>query len=286
MTKLRRWLIASTAIFIAVGAIGYVIRSSLLPERTVGVFLQHAEGASWLPAPRSQLFAGGRVEFAARDIHQLGGVNAGPWHEVVIASFPTTARYQEFLGQIEAQQGLARYHLLLLNPMAPEQRFLINLQLRRFRGDDSIDPGESVPVEAAVTDAKYAMRWKELFAGDYRGELVLLNFTTNRDVPRYPDDYQATDLTSEEAFDRYRERALRVLGKMGAQIVQAGGVEDVVIGPDYRRYESYGFAHYPSVEAFKVVFTAKERVDARIHQRAALDPELSAGYWVKPYPEL
>ncbi|MFP6836418.1 MAG: hypothetical protein VB948_09970 [Pseudomonadales bacterium] len=72
---------------------------------------------------------------------------------------------------------------------------------------------------------------------------------------------------------------------MGAQIDQAGSIDSVVVGPGARNYDAYGFAHYPSVSAFEVVFTAKERVDAQVHQRAALSAEGSAGYWAKPYDE-
>ncbi len=72
---------------------------------------------------------------------------------------------------------------------------------------------------------------------------------------------------------------------MGAQIDQAGTVESVAVGPDILRYDEYGFVHYPSVDAFRVVFTARERVDAQVHQRAALSLDRSAGYWVKPYEE-
>ena len=45
-------------------------------------------------------------------------------------------------------------------------------------------------------------------------------------------------------------------------------------------------AFYPSVDVFEVMFTARERVEAQVHQRAGLNAEGSAGYWVKPYREL
>jgi len=65
----------------------------------------------------------------------------------------------------------------------------------------------------------------------------------------------------------------------------AGTVDAVVVGPELRNYDEYGFAFYPSVDSFEVVSTARERVDAQVHQRAALSAEGSAGYWVKPHEE-
>lgn len=58
----------------------------------------------------------------------------------------------------------------------------------------------------------------------------------------------------------------------------------MVVGPKPRNYDEYGFAFYPTVDAFETVFTARERVDARVNQRAALSTA-SAGYWAKPYEE-
>ena len=134
-----------------------------------------------------------------------------------------------------------------------------------------------------IPDPRYADRWSELFDGSYRDEVVLLNFNSFNESPDVPDDEEGVD--TEEVFDRYREKAFRVLGRMGAQIDQVGSVESVVVGPEARDYEAYGFVLYPSVSEFEVVFTARERVDAQVHQRAALSAEGSAGYWTKPYDE-
>ena len=142
---------------------------------------------------------------------------------------------------------------------------------------------ERAPLESVIPDPRYADRWSELFDGSYRDEVVLLNFNSFNESPDVPDDEEGVD--TEEVFDRYREKAFRVLGRMGAQIDQVGSVESVVVGPEARNYEAYGFVLYPSVSEFEVVFTARERVDAQVHQRAALSAEGSAGYWTKPYDE-
>ena len=55
-----------------------------------------------------------------------------------------------------------------------------------------------------------------------------------------------------------------MLGHVGAQISVVGSVDRVVVGPEVRNYDEYGFAFYPSVDAFEVVFTARKRVEARV----------------------
>jgi hypothetical protein len=111
---------------------------------------------------------------------------------------------------------------------------------------------------------RYTERWRELFEGPYRGAVV------NQESPQDPAGGPESDATTEELHDRYQQKALRVLGKVGAQISVVGSVDRVVAGPEVRHYDDYGFAFYPSVDAFEVVFTARERLDARVHREGVI----------------
>ena len=283
--KMRIWLIRLLGGLLVVLLVGFTIRSNLLPAQSACVFLEYAEGSSWERAPESPLFQEGNIAFAGHEPIQLGGGDLGAWDEVVIVDFESTADYKSFVARIAAEASLARYHLMEVTPAAPEFLAFMNLRLRSYRGDESIDPGESAPLEEVVPDITYAERWSELFEGSYRGALVLLNLTSNKEDPQDPVGGPESNATSEQLHDRYRQKALRVLGKMGAQLSVVGTVDDVVVGPEARNYDEYGFAFYPSVDAFEVVFTARERIDARVNRDAALRADGSAGYWAKPYEE-
>ena len=159
-------------------------------------------------------------------------------------------------------------------------------------GGEDLGAWEEVVIVNFESTANYqaflgriAERWSELFDGSYQGTLVMLNLTSNQEDPQDPLGSPESDVTTEELHDRYQQKAFRVLGKMGAQISVAGTVEGVVVGPEARGYDEYGFAFYPSVNALEVVFTARERVDARVNRDAALRAEGTAGYWAKPYEE-
>jgi len=280
----KRWPRYLGALLVAV-LVGLGIRSFLLPAHSAFVFLDYAEGVSWEGAPESQLFDDGDLAFAGREPIQLGGEDLGAWDEVAIVDFRGTADYQAFIERIAAEESLVRYHLIEVTPGPPEFLYFLNLRLRSYRGDASIDPGEAAPLEEAVVDDRYAARWGGLFKGSYRGPVVLLNLLSNEEDPQDPVGGPDSDVTTEELRDRYEEKALRVLGKVGAQIAVVGTVDRVVVGPEERHYDDYGFAFYPSVDAFEIVFTAQERIDARVHRDASLSKERSAGYWVKPYEE-
>jgi hypothetical protein len=233
----------------------------------------------WIPAPQNPLFDGGNIEFAGYDPVQLAGPDMGEWEEMVIVSFSSDARYEDFLKRIEANQGLSRYSLSLFVP-GYEQRMFVNWMLRRDRGNDSVNVEDRATIgEAIPANPHYVDRWQEIFSGAYRGEIVLLNFVSrNKDIG---DAEGAED--AEEMEKQYSKPAMRILGRMGAQLAAVGSVEKVVVGPDPRQHDEYGFGHYPSVDAFEVVFTARGRLDLVPTRNKAMNEDRSAGYWVKPY---
>ena len=282
---MKRWTLRLALGLLVVLLAGYGIRSILLPAQSAAVFVQYDEGASWQPAPESSLFENGQIEFAGFEPIQLAGEDLGAWDEVVIVNFDSTADYREFVRGIAAAEDIARYHLMEVAPQPPELLHFTNWRLRGFRDDASIDPGGKVPIEAAVADTRYMAQWLNLFDGAYRDGIVMLNLLSREDDPQDPTGGPDSDATAEELYDRYAEVATRVLGKLGGQISVLGAVDRVVVGPRTRNYDVYAFVFYPSVDVFEVMFTAKDRVAAQVHQRAGLNAEGSAGYWVKPYPE-
>jgi hypothetical protein len=278
-TKLKTWAIRLLLGLLILLALAYLVRSSLLPARTVGLFLDYVEGAEWIPAPQNLLFDGGSIEFAGYDPVQLAGVDMGEWDEVVVVSFSRDDNYQDFLKRIDANQELSRYDLSLFAP-GYEQRMLANWMLSRDRNNDSVNIEDRVSIEEAIPeDPYYVDRWKEIFTGSYRGEMVLLNFMA---LKKNLDDTAGGE-DAEELEKQYSETAMQVLGRMGAEIAAVGDVEKVVLGPEQRQHDKYGFGHYPSVDAFDVVFTARARLSGVPFRNKAMDAERSAGYWVKPY---
>ncbi len=204
----KRWARVLGALLVAV-LVGLGIRSLLLPAQSACVFLEYGEGASWERAPESPLFESGDLAFAGFEPIQMAGEDLGAWDEVVIVDFQSPADYEAFLGRIAAEESLLRYHLMEVTPGAPELLYFLNLRLRCYRGDESIDPGASAPLEEVVPDARYAERWSELFEGSYRGAVVMLNLIANREDPRGPVDDRESDATTEELHDRYQQKARR-----------------------------------------------------------------------------
>ena len=281
---MKRWTTRISLGLLVLLVAGYAIRSMVLPAKSAAVFVKYDEDASWRPAPENPLFQNGQLVFAGFEPIQLAGEDLGAWDEVVIVNFGRSADYEEFVRGIAAER-IARYHLMEVTAQAPELLYFANWRLRGYRDDESIDPGRRVPIEDVVPDAAYLERWRNLFDGAYRDGIVMLNLLSHEEHPQDPTGGPESDASAEELYERYSEKATRVLGRLGGQISVLGAVDRVVVGPEIRNYDVYAFVFYPSVDVFEVMFTAKERVEAQVHQRAGLNAERSAGYWVKPYPQ-
>ena len=281
---MKRWTIRLSLGLLVLLVAGYAIRSMVLPAQSTAVFVEYDEGVSWRPAPENPLFQNGQVVFAGFEPIQLAGEDLGVWDEVVIVNFYRTTDYEKFVRRIAAEKRIARYHLMEVTPQAPELLHFANWRLRGYRDDESIDPGGRVPIDDVVPDTAYLERWQNLFDGAHRDGIVMLNLLSHEEHPRDPTGGPDSDASAEELYERYSQKATRVLGRLGGEIAALGAVDRVVVGPEIRNYDKYAFVFYPSVDVFEVMFTARERVEAQVHQRAGLNAERSAGYWVKPYP--
>ena len=166
--------------------IAYGIRNAMMPAQSAAVFVAYTEDSFWQPASKNPLFQYGQLEFAGFEPIQLAGENLGEWDEVVIVNFDHTANYLEFVNRIDAADFIARYHLMEIQPEAPELLSFTNWRLRSYSNDTSIDLGESVPIERVVPDSAYLKQWQNLFSGEYRDGIVMLNLMSHEENPQDP----------------------------------------------------------------------------------------------------
>ena len=101
-------------------------------------------------------------------------------------------------------------------------------------------------------------------------EVVIVNFDRAADYGEF-----ASRIAAEDDIARYHlldiaPQAPELLHLMNWRL--RGYRDDALIDPE----ESV---------PIEVMFTARPRVEAQVHQRAGLNAESSAGYWVKPYAE-
>ena len=145
-----------------------------------------------------------------------------------------------------------------------------------------------------TVDEEYTEPWPAHFAGfmelpdDY--PIDLLNLILYRDKALYPTDHpQAGEgLSGAEAFRIYTEQSYPSFAEVGGQILWAGRMEGMLIGPITEHWSMAFVARYPSATAFLKSVAHPDYKNAVIHRQAALrtsrlirlkpfDPSLGGG---------
>jgi len=230
-------------------------------NKTILVFL-HYQG-SWSTDTKEEIFKKGKIIWAGYKPIQFGHDDGVEWDEVVVVDYSNEDLYNKIL--------------------RPEQIEQMNAIFKKGRDDSSVDftPGDEIEDVYSGIDIE---KWKKLFNGDYQDDIVIMNMNYFRDVPKYPDDYKGVrKKTTKEAYMAYEFSAMPTMGKTGVLMDIAGRVLEVIVSVRDIKYNSFAFPHYPSIPAFKSVFTATSRLEGKIHQLAALDIEQGDGYAVRPY---
>jgi len=250
-------------------------------NKTILVFLNYQ--GSWSTDTKEEIFKKGKIIWAGYKPIQFGHDDGVEWDEVVVVDYSNEDLYNKILENLAKDTIIQTYQVLLIKPIRPEQIEQMNAIFKKGQDDSSVDftPGAEIEDVYSGIDTE---KWKKLFNGDYQDDIVVMNMNYFRNEPKYPDDYKGIrKKTTKEAYMAYQLSAMPAMGKSGVLMDIAGRVLEIIVSVRDIKYNSFAFPHYPSVPAFKSVFTATSRLDSLVHQHAALDMEHGDGYAVRPY---
>ena len=109
---------------------------------------------------------------------------------------------------------------------------------------------------------------------DADGPLVMLNLNRYRDRAAYeeePPGGGAHDVSGHEAYTRYGMTALKVLARVGGEIVWARQATMTVVGDESDRCDEVIAVRYPSAQAFLDLALDPELTAALPHRDAGLE---------------
>lgn len=108
---------------------------------------------------------------------------------------------------------------------------------------------------------------------DADGPLVMLNLNRYRERAAYEGDPPgggSPDVSGREAYGRYGEVALRVLARVGGEILWHAPATMTVVGDESDSYDEVIAARYPSARAFLELALDPEIGEALAHRDAGL----------------
>src|ERR687886_2583397 len=106
------------------------------------------------------------------------------------------------------------------------------------------------------------------------GPLVMLNLNRYRERAAYagePPGDGAADVSGREAYERYAATALRVLARVGGEVVWQAHSTHTVIGEASERWDEVIAVRYPSAQAFLDLALDPELGVALAHRDAGLE---------------
>ena len=106
------------------------------------------------------------------------------------------------------------------------------------------------------------------------GPIVMLNMNRYRERAAYEGEVPGgadPDVGGREAYARYGQVAMAMLGRLGARILWHAGAEMTVIGEPDERYDEVIAVWYPSHAAFLELTVDPEVVPALAHRTAGLE---------------
>jgi uncharacterized protein (DUF1330 family) len=106
------------------------------------------------------------------------------------------------------------------------------------------------------------------------GPLVMLNLNRYRERAAYvgePPGGGSPDVSGHEAYQRYGITALKVLARVGGEILWSTRATMTVVGDETDRCDEVLAVRYPSAKAFLALALDEELAEALPHREAALE---------------
>jgi uncharacterized protein (DUF1330 family) len=101
--------------------------------------------------------------------------------------------------------------------------------------------------------------------------IVMVNLLRYRAQAAYPPGTVQESITGRQAYERYGQRALRHLMKVGGRPIWRADVRGSPIAPPGERWDEIILVRYPSRSAFERMITSPEYQADVIHRTAALE---------------
>jgi uncharacterized protein (DUF1330 family) len=101
--------------------------------------------------------------------------------------------------------------------------------------------------------------------------VVMVNLLRYRERALYPDGTADGQITGRAAYERYSQRVIRHLAKVGARPIWRADVRGGLIAPEGEKWDEIILVEYPTRDAFEQMITSAEYQADAVHRMAALE---------------
>ena len=112
-----------------------------------------------------------------------------------------------------------------------------------------------------------------LLENDKGGPIRMLNLLKFREFADYGDGND-TGISGAEAYQRYAVEVIKIIRKLGGDVVFGGQANTLVIGDGELEWDLVSIVEYPSVAAFIGMTGSEEYQKIHVHRDAGLEHQL------------
>ena len=248
------------------------------------VLLEYKKDISWTRDTKREIFKEGNIIWESYDVvnFQFGEDYNHKWDEIMIVDYPDEKKYNQALVDLKEESKVEYYHVYLFEPYPAEQKAKVNMMMKKAQDDPAVDltPGAAAD-EVYPESPKTNEMIMNLFQGEYRGDIVIVNFIKHWDHAVYKDGHKKEDEAAKETYKNYGRAAMKIQGKVGGHYDAAGKVKATIVSDIDFKWDVYVFVYYPSVDAFEQFWRSKFRMTTTTDQKASMEKAYS--YVVKTY---
>lgn len=101
--------------------------------------------------------------------------------------------------------------------------------------------------------------------------IVMINLLRYREQAAYEPGFDAAPCSGREAYQRYADQVMKLIGKAGGRPLWMGHVNDAPIAPSDEAWDDAVLVYYPSRRHFVDMIESDEYQAAKPHRSAALE---------------
>jgi len=232
------------------------------------VFIEYKKDISWTRDTKREIFKEGEIIWESYDVVPMGEDDHHKWDEIMIVDYPDEKKFNQELEDLKGESKVEYYHVYLFEPYPAELKAKVDMMMKKAQDDPAVDltPGAAAD-EVYPESPKTNEMIMNLFQGEYRGDIVIVNFIKHWDHAVYKDGHKKEDEAAKETYKNYGRAAMKIQGKVG--------------GDRPFKWDVYVFVYYPSVDTFEQFWRSKFRMTTTTDQKASMEKAYS--YVVKTY---
>lgn len=215
----------------------------------------------------------GRVLWSGHNGIEWIGKEDEEWNSVYLIKYSSISEMQQSVNRFR-KKDFEKIRMFSVKPQSKLKIGIVRFMMKYIFSSSSVELLGDTPDWDLLPDSdilptkeqQLRLAWEK-----QDGPIVMLNFLSYHNEPKYPSGYKGERARDgERAYGKYSGHAMRSVAKLGGVLENGGEIESLLVGESKVEWHQFGFMRYHTLEALHGMFRVKENIKAGIHRDAGL----------------